>query len=427
MNSARIGGSFASSSASPRRLWLIVRVGGGAGRLAHRVVVQLERRRGGQQRAAAVAAIGAGDARQQRHRAQRLAAIGEARHAPAQADERLLRAAIHRGEPLHIGRGNAGDGGDAVRREARQHLAFDPVEAKRVLRDVLAVAQLVAHQDVHDAEGQRGVGADADRDVPVGNLRRSRAARIDHHELHAALADLLDLRPEMHVGGEQIGAPADHQVGLDHRFRIGAADRPHRDVPRRLAATVAHRAGPQPAGAHRVEQPVRQAAVHQALMRAVAVAEQRQRSRLGDDGLPARRDLVERLVPGDRRELAFALRADAAQRRGEALGRMHQFGVAVDLGAGKAGGERLVGIALDAHHASVLDMRKQRAHVGTIVRTDHADGFHASSPKQQATDGTPSDARCDRPCCHRKARPLRATKGLSLRVPTGRQWPNRPG
>ena len=27
---------------------------------------------------------------------------------------------------------------------------------------------------------------------------------------------------------------------------------------------------------------------------------------------------------------------------------MHQFGVAVHLGAGKAGGERLVGIALDA-------------------------------------------------------------------------------
>ena len=127
-------------------------------------------------------------------------------------------------------------------------------------------------------------------------------------------------------------------------------------------------------------------------------------------------------VPGDRRELALALRADAAQRRRQAFGRMHQFGVAVDLGAGEAGGERLVGIALDAHHASVLDMRQQRAHVGTIVRTDHADGFHASSPRQQAIDGTPERSRCDRPCCHRRARPLRATKGLSLRVPTGRQW-----
>jgi hypothetical protein len=37
-------------------------------------------------------------------------------------------------------------------------------------------------------------------------------------------------------------------------------------------------------------------------MRAVGVAEQRERPRLGDDRLPPARDLVERLVPRDRRE-----------------------------------------------------------------------------------------------------------------------------
>ncbi len=46
-------------------------------------------------------------------------------------------------------------------------------------------------------------------------------------------------------------------------------------------------------------------------------------------------------------ELALALGADAAQRRGDAVRRMDQFGVAIHLGAGKARGERLVGIALD--------------------------------------------------------------------------------
>ncbi len=94
---------------------------------------------------------------------------------------------------------------------------------------------------------------------------------------------------------------------------------------------------------------------------------------------------VERRVPRDRRELAVALGADASQRRGEALRRMHQLGVAVHLGAGKAGGERLVGIALDAHDATVLHMRQQRAHVGTIVPTDHANSFHASPPGEQVT------------------------------------------
>ena len=113
------------------------------------------------------------------------------------------------------------------------------------------------------------------------------AARIDDDELNAALAHLLDLRPEMHIGREQVGAPADDQVGLDDQFRIGAADRADGGVPGGLAAGVAHRAGLQPAGAHRVEQAVRQAAVHLPLMRAVAVAEQRKRSGLGDDGLPA--------------------------------------------------------------------------------------------------------------------------------------------
>ena len=35
-------------------------------------------------------------------------------------------------------------------------------------REIVAVAQPVAHQDVHDAERQRRVGADADREMPVG-------------------------------------------------------------------------------------------------------------------------------------------------------------------------------------------------------------------------------------------------------------------
>ena len=85
-------------------------------------------------------------------------------------------------------------------------------------------------------------------------------------------------------------------------------------------------------------------------------------------------DLVERLVPGDRREFALALGAGAAQRRRDALGRMHQLGVAVDLGAGKAGRVRLIRVALDAHDLAVLDMGHERAHVGTIVRTDNANG-----------------------------------------------------
>ena len=272
------------------------------------------------------------------------------------------------------------------RRELRQDLALDLVEAQRVLGDVVAVGELVAHQDVHDAERQGGIGADADRQIEVGRLGAARAARIDHHDRHAALLPLLlGQRPEMHVGGGEVRAPRDHQVGMDDILGIGAADGADRHFPRRLAARVAHRAGHQARGAQRMEQAVHQAAVHQALMGGVGVAQQGERTALGDDRLPLGRDLVERLVPGDRRELARPFRAGAPERRLDALGGVNEVGVAVDLSAGEARRVRMVWIALHAHDLAVLDMGDERAHVGTIVRTDDSNGrlHHTVSPKSR--------------------------------------------
>ena len=64
---------------------------GRSGRPAQRAVIQLARRRGQQQRAAAAPSIGAGHAGQQCHRAQRLAAARQPRHALAEPDKRPLR------------------------------------------------------------------------------------------------------------------------------------------------------------------------------------------------------------------------------------------------------------------------------------------------------------------------------------------------
>ena len=95
-------------------------------------------------------------------------------------------------------------------------------------------------------------------------------------------------------------------------------------------------------------------------------------------------DLVERLVPGDRLELAGALGAGALERRGDALGRIHQVGVAVDLAAGEARRVGMVGVALHAHDLAVLDMGDERAHVGAIVRTNDSNGLHHTvSPKTE--------------------------------------------
>ena len=115
--------------------------GGGPRRLADGVVVEVARGRSQQQRAAAGAAVGARDARQQRHRAQRLSAVGEPRHALAEADEGGLGAPVHGGEALDVGHAEPGDLGHACRREARQHLGLHPIEADRVGRQIALVAQ----------------------------------------------------------------------------------------------------------------------------------------------------------------------------------------------------------------------------------------------------------------------------------------------
>ena len=72
------------------------------------------------------------------------------------------------------------------------------------------------------------------------------------------------------------------------------------------------------------------------------------------------------------------------QRRPDALRRVHQVGVAVDLAAGETGRVGVIGVTLHAHDLAVLDMGDERAHVGTIVRTDNSNGLHhAVSPKTE--------------------------------------------
>ena len=119
------------------------------------------------------------DAGQQGDRAQRLATRGEARHTFAQPNERGLRLAVHRGHGLDVLDLEAGDLRHALGRELRQDVALDLVEAQRLLRDVAAVGEAVAHQDVHDAERKRGIGTDPDRQIEIGGLRAARAARVD--------------------------------------------------------------------------------------------------------------------------------------------------------------------------------------------------------------------------------------------------------
>ena len=201
-----------------------------------------------------------------------------------------LRRAVDVREALDVGLGKAGDLGDPRRREARQHLGFEPVEADRVRRDVVAVDQPVAHQDVHDPERQRRVGADADLQVPVG-LPRGAAACADRsttswtprRRAASALAQkctLVATRSAPQATIRSLSSTASGSAPPTGPTVMFQASSQHvsQTVPAisRLAPSAWNR-------------PSIEAAVHLPLMRAVGVAEQRQRPGLGDDPLASAR------------------------------------------------------------------------------------------------------------------------------------------
>ena len=320
--------------------------------------VEPERRGRHQEGAAAEAIVRAHDTRQERHRPDGLAALGRARHPLAEPDEGRPRATVQVRQPLDVGRRHAGDRGHAGGIEARQHLALEALEPERLPREIVAIAEAVAREHVHEAERQGGVAADVHAHVPVRALRRLAAPRLDDHELGAGMPRALDERPDMEVGRHQVRAPGDDEVGVHHRLGIGASDAAARRVPARLRARVAHRARLQTRDAERVEEAEEQAAIDLALVCAIRVAEQREGPILADDGLPAADDLVERLGPGDRREAPLALGAGAAQRRRDAIRRVDRLVLAVHLGAHEARGHHVIGVALQLRQPPVLDVRR---------------------------------------------------------------------
>jgi hypothetical protein len=118
---------------------------------------------------------------------------------------------------------------------------------------------------------------------------------------------------------------------------------------------------------------------------------------LPHDAGPAVDDLVEGLIPRDRREPALPLGGRAPQGPQETLGRVDQLVLPVDLGAGESGGQRVIGVALDADQPSILDMRDERTAVGAVVRTRGDDGLHPGGPPTFSIWSASYHARAARP------------------------------
>ena len=256
------------------------------------------------------------------------------------------------------------------------------VEPQSVLVDVIAVREPFLDDDVHHRHRQGAVGAGLNRDVPVGQPRRTGADGIDDDELGTVPLGLLDERPMVRVGAERVAGPQDDVFGVDETLGVHARRMPDRHHVGGTGTRIAEGALTD-GGAELVEEGIADVeAVDDALGAQIAVGKDRLGSALGDDGLPTARDLVQSLVPSDARELAASLRTDALHRVEHALVAINPVLVIVDLHAEAPFGEGMIRVAPDSDRLAVLHRREDRAGIGAIVRACADDDFasHIHSP-----------------------------------------------
>ena len=255
-----------------------------------------------------------------------------------------------------------------VRREAGRP-GFQLLVADRVFRDIVVVDQVLGDDDVDHAERQGRIGARPDRQVPVGLPRGPRRHGIDHHDLGAPALGFGDEGPVVQVVADRVDRPQDDIARVDEALRI---DRRGRAAGHEESGDGG-RIAKGPLG-DRCAEPVEEGVadvqpVQDALGAEIAVGQDGGRTFARDDPLPAARYFVERLIPADRRELAIALGAGAAQRRKHPVLAVDPVLVIVDLDAQAALRERMVRVAAHIGDLAVDDRRQHRAGVGTIVRT----------------------------------------------------------
>ena len=269
----------------------------------------------------------------------------------------------------------AGDRGGPLRRP-RLHMRFEFARRIGVAIEIIPVGSAVAEQAMHDRAGQRAVGAGLNQHRKIGLLHGAVHVDIDRDDLGAALLSRARrMRHHIDLGGDRVGAPDHHQIGLRHFARIGAgkpAGAGDETGPGRVHADGGLKAGI----FLDVAQPVDAVAHHKAHRAGIeigphrfgAVARFGFQERFGGD--------VERVVPGDRLERARSLRALAAQRLRQSVRMMDALGITRDLRADHPGRVVIVlGAAQPPDALPVKHLDFQRTGRRTIVRTGRSADF----------------------------------------------------
>ncbi len=176
----------------------------------------------------------------------------------------------------------------------------------------------------------------------------------------------------MHVGGENAGAPGDDQLGVAELFRLGAvaeAERLHetRAAGRRADGAVEPRCA----------QPMEETAIHAGAVQQVPWC----RRSCTAGSIPGRvqpeicaslrGDGIERFIPRDALEAAFALCARRASAdRASRSWRVLALQVSRHFAAQESARDRMIGIAAQVAAFAVVDIDEQRAAVRAIQRAD---------------------------------------------------------
>ena len=241
--------------------------------------------------------------------------------------------------------------------------------------EIVAIRQPFGQDHLHRGERQRAVGARAQDQCPVGRLHRRRVVDIDHDQLGAAvLAGALDVAHQVDMGGDRVAAPHDDQVGLRRFRRVRPGQ--HADAGLPAGGGRADADGRAlPGIALGVAQPVQAPAVDDAQGAAGMIGPDRLAAVAGlgpEEGLG---DLVQGVVPGNRRERAIAFGAGPAHRPAQPVRVMHALGVAGNLLADDPGGVGQFLVAPDPADARRRQpLHLQRAGARAIVRAGRADG-----------------------------------------------------
>ena len=206
-----------------------------------------------------------------------------------------------------------------------------------VFVQVAPVGIAVTKQAVHHGAGKRRIGARLHQHREIGLLHGAVHIDIDRRDLGAALfARAHGVGHDVDLGVHGVGAPDHHKIGLCHFAWIDTCDTARASGKSRIGRVDAN-SGVEAGIFLHVAQPVNAVAHHQPHRAGIIIGPHRFRAvallgfqeTLGND--------IERVVPGDGRELAGAFRPGPAQRLQQALRMMFAFGVTRDLRADHTG------------------------------------------------------------------------------------------